>query len=191
MPYRRTPFLAGHYYHVYNRGVDRGDIFFSPENYTYLLRLLKKNRDRYAVAMVAYCLLPNHYHLLLCPTQDDNLHLFIKSVFGSYAQGINKQQSRVGPLFRSRYRSILVEGEEYLAHPARYIHLDPVAAGVSPTPGAWPFSDYLDVVGRRRGSLRDATLVPQLYPKGDAYQQFVEDPDAEGHPARLGRVVLE
>ena len=90
-----------HYYHVYNRGVDRGDIFFSPENHTYL-RLLQKNRDRYAVTVVAYCLLPNHYHLLLKPTQDDNLPLFVKSTFGSYSQGVNEQQSRVGPLIPGR-----------------------------------------------------------------------------------------
>ena len=119
------------------------------------------------------------------------MHVFFKSVFGSYAQGVNRQQARVGPLFQSRYRSILVEGEEYLAHLARYIHLNPVAAGMSPAPGAWPFSDYLDVTGQRGGSMREATLVPRLYPTGDAYRQFVEDPDAEGHPARLRKYLLE
>jgi REP element-mobilizing transposase RayT len=191
MPYRRTLFLAGHHYHLYNRGVDRGEVFIAPENYSYLLRLLKKNRDRYAVGMVAYCLLPNHYHLLVSPSQDDNLHLFIKSVFGSYVQGFNKQQSRVGPLFQSRYRSILVEGEDYLAHLARYIHLNPVAAGMSSSPSGWPFSNYLDVIGQRRGSLRDGTLVPQLFPTCDAYQRFVEDRDCWQPPPRLGRFFLE
>ena len=100
MPFRRIPFLANHYYHIYNRGVNRNDIFFSPDNYIYLLRLLKKNLGRYTISIAAYCLLPNHYHFLLKPEQDDNLHLFMKSLFGSYSQAINKQQNRQGPLLQ-------------------------------------------------------------------------------------------
>ena len=76
MPFRRVPFLANHYYHIYNRGVNHNNIIFSPDNYTYLLRLLKKNLNRYTISIVAYCLLPNHYHFLLKPERDDNLYLW-------------------------------------------------------------------------------------------------------------------
>lgn len=175
MPFRRTPFLANHYYHIYNRGVNRSDIFFLPDNYIYLLRLLKKNLNRYTISIVAYCLLSNHYHFLLRPERDNNLHLFVKSLFGSYSQAINKQQDRQGPLFQGRYRSIWVDEEEYLVHLARYIHLNPVTAGLVSTPQAWPYSNYLDVIGQRPGTLKDTALVPERFPTSDAYRQFVED----------------
>jgi REP element-mobilizing transposase RayT len=175
MPFRRIPFLANHYYHIYNRGVNRGDIFFSPDNYIYFLRLLKKNLGRYAISIVAYCLLHNHYHFLLKPERDNSLPLFIKSLFGSYSQAVNKQQGRQGPLFQGRYRAIWVDEEKYLVHLARYIHLNPVTAGLVVTPQAWPYSNYLDVIGQRAGTLKDTTLVPDRFPTGDAYRQFVEN----------------
>jgi REP element-mobilizing transposase RayT len=100
MPPRSITFLAQHYYHISNRGVNRGEIFFCEENYLYLLRLIRKNLPRYNISIVAYCLLPNHYHLLLMPITDNTLNRFMKSLFGSYVQGVNKQQNRLGPLFQ-------------------------------------------------------------------------------------------
>jgi len=122
MPPRLTPFLANYYYHIYNRGVNRAPIFFCDENYRYLLRLLKENLVRYDIAIVAYCLLPNHYHFLLKPSRDGNLNQMMKSVFGSYVQAVNKQLNRQGSLFQNRFRSIMVDKDEYLVHLARYIH---------------------------------------------------------------------
>ena len=192
MPFRRMPFLANHYYHIYNRGVNRNDIFFSPGNYTYLLQLLKKNLNRYTISIVAYCLLPNHYHFLLKPERDDNLHLFMKSLFGSYSQAINKQQDRQGPLFQGRFRSIWVDEEGYLVHLARYIHLNPFTAGLADTPQAWPYSNYLDVIGQRAGILKDTTLVPEHFQSGNAYRQFIKDYMDHGQAIEgLERYLLE
>jgi len=80
-----------------------------------------------------------------------------------------------GPLFQGRYRAIWVDKEEYLVHLARYIHLNPVTAGLVATPQGWPYSNYLDVIGQRAGTLKDTTLVPERFLTGDAYRQFVED----------------
>lgn len=129
MHLRSTPFLANHYYHIYNRGVNREKIFFCDENYRYLIRLIRKNLPRYYIKIIAYGLLPNHYHLLLMPSADNTLNLFMKSVFGSYVQGVNKQQNRMEPLFQGRFRHAVVDKEEYFVHLARYIHLNPVMAG--------------------------------------------------------------
>ena len=175
MPPRSMPFLADHYYHIYNRGVNRGEIFFCEENYLYLLRFIRKNLHRYNIKIVAYCLMPNHYHLALIPSSDNTLNLFMKSVFGSYVQGVNKQQKRLGPLFQGRFRHTLVDKDEYLVHFARYIHLNPVMAGLSETPQEWGYSNYLDVIGLRAGTLKDQTLVPDRFPDGEAYQQFVDE----------------
>jgi REP element-mobilizing transposase RayT len=175
MPPRLIPFLANHYYHIYNRGVNREQIFFCEENYRYLLRLIRKNLHRYNISIVAYCLLPNHYHLLLLPMADNTLNQFMKSVFGSYVQGVNKQQNRLGPLFQGRFRHTLVDKDEYLIHLARYIHLNPVMAGLCDKPQEWGYSNYIDILGDRSGSLKDSTLVPDRFSDGEAYRGFVEE----------------
>jgi putative transposase len=175
MPRRRIPFRAGQFYHIYNRGIDKGKIFFSHENYTYCMRLIKKNSTRYLITFVAYCLLPNHFHFLLKPEKDNNVSQFMNSLFGSYTQAVNKQLSRQGPLFQGRFRAILVDREEYLIHLARYIHLNPVMAKLTNTAQEWPFSDYLDVIGLREGTHKSTTLVPQRFETGEVYKHFVED----------------
>jgi hypothetical protein len=99
----------------------------------------------------------------------------MKSVFGSYVQGVNKQQNRLGPLFQGRFRHTLVDKDEYLIHLARYIHLNPVMAGLCATPQEWTYSNYLDVTGERSGSLKDSTLVPDRFSDGNSYRVFVEE----------------
>jgi len=175
MPHRRIPFRSNHFYHIYNRGINQDLIFFSPDNYHYFQRLLRRNIRRYNIAVVAYCLLPNHYHLLLRPRKDNNLSQFMNSLFGSYTQAVNKQQGRLGPLFQGRFHAILVDKEEYLIHLARYIHLNPVISELSNAAHEWPFSNYVDVVAHRGGDFKDTTLVPERFSSGEEYQKFVED----------------
>src|SRR3990172_8733730 len=146
MPGRRTTFLAGGFHHLYNRGVDRGAIFFSDDNYRYFMRLLMEKAERYAVRMGAFCLMPNHYHLLIRPGFDNNVSRFINGLLGSYVQGLDAERHRVGPLFQGRTKSVHVDRDEYLAHLARYIHLNPVAAGLVARPQDWPHSNYTDVL---------------------------------------------
>jgi len=179
MPVRLLRFLAGHYYHLYNRGVNYEAIFFSPDNYTYLLRLLKKRLVCYPMAVIAYCLMPNHYHFLVKLEQDDTLPQLMRGLFGAYVQALNRQQSRQGPLFQGRFRAIMVDEDAYLTHLARYIHANPVVAGLVATPEAWAYSNYQEVVGLRAGTLCDDTLVPGYFPTGQAYREFVEDYVAE------------
>ncbi len=175
MPTRKLKFLANRYYHIYNRGVNQSKIFFSKDNFTYLLRLLKKNRKRYHISITAYCLMPNHYHFLLKPHRDDTVSAFMQSLFGAYTQGVNRQQDRQGPLFQGRFRAILVEEEGYFSHLACYIHANPVLAGLTETCQDWPYSNYLDIIGEREGTLKNADLVPAHFATGAAYQRFVKE----------------
>ena len=175
MPKRKVQFLANHYAHIFNRGVNRGDIFFSPENYGYLLRLLHQNQKRYQISICAYCLLPNHYHFLLKSHQDDTLSPFMQSLFSAYTQAVNRQQNRQGPLFQSRFRAIPVDEERYFAHLACYIHANPVVGGLAGTDEDWPYSNYLDVIGKRSDTLKNTDLVPERFATGAEYQEFVQD----------------
>ena len=109
-------YLGGHYYHVYNRGCNREQIFVNADNYVFLTRRAKTFLTDYPLKVIAYCLMPNHYHFLLRPEEDSVLSRFIQRLFNSYTQAFNKQQKRSGTLFQGRAKSILVDTEEYIIY---------------------------------------------------------------------------
>jgi len=179
MPYRGDVFAAGHYYHIYNRGAGRGLLFFNPGNYEYCLRLVKKHHESYGVALIAYCLMPNHYHFLLRQESDQPLSKFINVLFNAYVQAVNKQQQRSGTLFEGRFRHVWVDREEYLMHLCRYIHLNPVKASLVSKPEDWPYSNYLEWIGQRAGTLKDKVFIRSRFPMSESYHSFVADWQSE------------
>jgi REP element-mobilizing transposase RayT len=106
MPYRGDVFAADQYYHIYNRGAGKGLLFFNSGNYEYCLRLVKRYQQRYGVTVIAYCLMPNHYHFLLRQETEEPLSRFVNVLFNAYVQAVNKQQSRQGTLFEGRFRHV-------------------------------------------------------------------------------------
>lgn len=175
MPYRGDVFVQGHYYHVYNRGAGKGLIFFNPGNYEHLLRLVKRYCRRYGVTVIAYCLMPNHYHFLLRQETEQALSKFINVLFNAYVQAVNRQQGRKGTLFEGRFRHVWVNREEYLIHLCRYIHLNPVKANLVSQIEDWPYSNYLEWIGQRTGTLKDTRFIRDRFPTPEAYRQFVAD----------------
>ena len=127
--------LAGHYYHTYNRGCNREPIFANDGNYRFLLRRAKLFLADYPLSVIAYCLMPNHYHFLLRPEDDEALSPFLQRLFNSYTQAFNKQQHRSGTLFEGRAKSVPVDSDQYVLYLCRYIHLNPVKAGLVADPG--------------------------------------------------------
>ena len=173
---------AGHCYHVYNRGCNRQDIFANEGNYVFLLRRGKSYLKDARVSVIAYCLMPNHYHFLLRSEEDEAIPRFIQRLFNSYTQAFNKQQGRSGTLFEGRAKSVLVDRDEYAVHLCRYIHLNPVRAGLVRHPEEWPYSNYLEWVERRQGTLMDRAFVRQYFPCAADYEAFLKaeiDPSVE------------
>jgi REP element-mobilizing transposase RayT len=175
MPYRSDVFVQGHYYHIYNRGAGKELIFFNPGNYEYLLRLVKRYCGRYGVTVITYCLMPNHYHFLLRQETEQALSKFINVLFNAYVQAVNRQQDRKGTLFEGRFRHVWVDREEYLIHLCRYIHLNPVKANLVSQIEDWLYSNYLEWIGQRTGTLKDAEFIRDRFPTPEAYRQFVAD----------------
>ena len=173
MPYRRNIFLPGGYYHIYNRGTNRGNIFFSEENFLYCLTLLKKYAKSHLVTVIAYCLMPNHYHLLLRQDGQVSLSKFVNLVFNAYVQALNKQLRRKGTLFQGRFKHVHVDRDEYVLHLCRYIHLNPVGAGLISRPEEWSFSNYREWIGMREGKLKDAEFIHSYFAQPEDYQKFV------------------
>lgn len=173
MPYRSVKFVADAYYHLYNRGNNFQPIFFERENYLYFLRQLRKHLTAEAAEIIAYCLMPNHYHLLVHLKADD-LSDRMQAFALAYTKAVNKRYGRAGSLFQGHFKAIHVDRDEYLLHLSRYIHLNPVAAGLSKCPEDWEFSSYPEYVGLRRGALPKPAIVLSQFPSTGAYRQFVE-----------------
>jgi REP element-mobilizing transposase RayT len=169
MPRRTVPLVAGHYYHVYNRGNNRAAIFFEPENYAFFLRRLREYVVTSDARVIAYALMPNHYHLLI-QAQTDNLSHAMQLFGISYTKAINKQFNRVGAVFQGSFRAKEVDRDEYLLHLSRYIHLNPVRARLAQRPEEWPFSSYADYVGLRNGTLPQWQVVLQQFSRMPSLQ---------------------
>lgn len=173
MPRRAEPLIAGVYYHVYNRGNNRSRVFFESANYGFFLSRLRryhlgegsqtsevfKTSEVYRPAsFIAYCLMPNHYHFLVQPHDDAFSHR-MQLLTISYTKAINERYQRVGALFQGAFRAKRIDRPEYLLHLSRYIHLNPVRAGLVKRPEDWAYSSYPDYVGLRDGTLPRMTIV--------------------------------
>lgn len=132
---------AGAFYHVMHRGNAGEDLFRNQRDREKLLGYLSKAVERYAIRVHTYCLMTNHYHLLV-ETPQPNLSQAIKWINVSYAAYFNRKRGRRGHLFQGRFKAVLVEADEYLKHLSRYIHLNPVRAGMVSHCKDYPWSSY-------------------------------------------------
>ena len=138
--------FAGALYHVTARGDGREDIYFEEADRRLFLDVLGRVCHRYNWVIHAYCLMSNHYHLLV-ETPEANLSKGMRQLNGVYTQRINKVHGRVGHVFQGRYKAILVQKDAYLLELARYIVLNPVRAGMVSAADDWPWSSYRATVG--------------------------------------------
>jgi len=129
------------YYHVMNRGRNHETIFHSKEYYQAFLKTLEEAHQRFGVQILCYCLMSNHYHLLI-KTPNANLGRAMRHINGVYTQRHNRLKKTDGPLFRGRYKAIVVEEDSYQLQLSRYIHLNPKEAGVSKNIELFPWSSY-------------------------------------------------
>jgi REP element-mobilizing transposase RayT len=134
------------WYHVMNRGAAKKNIFYSDLDRLCFLKILNKIHDRYKIEIHAYCLMDNHYHLLV-KTPLENLSQAIKYLNGTYAQRFNHNKKIDGPLFRGRFKAIVVNEDEYLTYLTRYIHLNPVKAGLCLKPWDYSWSSCKQYLG--------------------------------------------
>jgi putative transposase len=186
-----TPLEYGQYYHIYNRGNNRQNLFIEERNYYHFLKLYAKYILPIADTF-AYCLLPNHFHLLvrILTPQEQTLRVsetlrvskspsqqFV-NLFNAYAKAINKAYNRTGSLFENPFGRVPVTTEPYLVCLVAYIHQNPQKHGFVADFGEWPFSSYHAVLSQKPTRLeRDEVLAWFQSPAAfqDAHRQPVSD----------------
>src|SRR6185295_167128 len=141
--------FSGAVYHVTSRGNARQNIVVDDRDRSQFLAVLAHVVDRYGWLCHAYCLMDNHYHLLL-ETPQPNLSLGMRQLNGRYTQGFNRRHTRVGHLLQGRFTAILVEKEAHLLELCRYVVLNPVRAKLVSHPRRWAWSSYRATVGETR-----------------------------------------
>ena len=138
------------WYHVMNRGRRGEDIFADDQDYIMFTDLLRETSEMWNVRVAAYCLMPNHYHMLL-QTPNANLSRSMRHLNGVFTQRYNGRHQCDGQLFRGRYKSILIDSDSYLLQAVRYIHRNPVRAGLVEKIDAYKWSShkgYLSIAGK-------------------------------------------
>jgi putative transposase len=174
-------FEKDHVYHVYNRGNNKTRIFFSPENYLFLLKKISKEWQQYC-DLFCYCLMPNHFHFMLSPNEEGCQNIFLKGqpshlqllsktigkTLSSYTQAINLRNNTVGNLFQKKTKAKCItetqyhlfnrSATDYLINCFLYIHNNPLDAMIVKDLKEWPYSSWPDYYGFRNGSLCNRNL---------------------------------
>src|SRR3989344_6339220 len=214
-------YVENSYYHVYNRGVAKQDIFLNTQDYKVFLKYLKEALTKPVVkkllfnlrgrsfkatirpiknfqneiVLIAFCLMQNHFHLLIKQNNKKSMEGFMRSIITRYASYFNKKYDRVGPVFQGRYKAILITKDEYILHLTRYIHLNPKEYIIDIKEA---YSSYADYLGLRKTSwvypdfilkfFKDP-VIPELN-KVNSYKHFVENYKKDSSQV-LGKLTME
>lgn len=196
MPGRITPLVIGQFYHIYNRGSEKREIFSQPRDYSRFqktfyyyqflgpkpsfskfsksdLNSFKAHPDKKIVDVVCYCLMPNHFHFLLRQLKENGISTFISQLSNSYTKYFNTKYKRVGPLLQGAFKAVLVESEEQLVHLSRYIHLNPVVSGLIKNLDHYQWSSYQEYINGQKFYCSYEEVL-SLYSSTKDYQEFVE-----------------
>lgn len=209
-------YIENGYYHIYNRGVEKRKIFLDEQDYSVFLHFLKQYlsspplegayltmtglhlvRPRpiqtleEEIDLLAFCLMPNHFHLLLQQKTTNGITKLLRRLCTSYVMYFNKKYDRIGRLFQGPYKAILINHDEYLLHLSRYLHLNPVLDKVTPcqgyrlcnTPLEYPFSSYQYYLGKKNAEWIKPKMIISFFRTAQrtslkdilSYQSFVED----------------
>ena len=151
----------GAFYHVTARGNEKKRIYFSNADYDKFKYYVDKARDKYAFLLHCYVLMINHYHLVI-ETPSANLNSIMHYINSSYTNYVNRKMNRSGHLLQGRYKAILIDQDSYLLELSRYIHLNPVRAGMVKRQEDYPHSSYGSSIGKRKENRVDRDFILRM-----------------------------
>lgn len=207
MPGRKIPLVTDQVYHVLNRGIASQPVFLGkkdyqrmletilyyqnqnfPLSYSHLLRLpverriavleRLKNEEKFLVEIIALCLMPNHFHLLLKQAQENGISTFMGNLTNSYTRYFNTKNERIGPLFQGKFKAVIMETDEQLIHVSRYIHLNPYSSAVVKIPKdlkRYPYSSLPEYLGLSKTKFFQKEIVLDQFKDVVSYEKSVFD----------------
>lgn len=191
MATKKRYFVNENYYHVFNRGVEKRRIFLKDRDFERFIdtmahclkdnsRVSRKTQRKNTqlsstpIEIIAYCLMPNHFHLLVKQNTEKGITTFLSRLTNSYTKYFNTKYERVGPLFQGPFKTINIETDGQLLHLSRYIHLNPVVAGITDDPRAFQWSSFRDYLSEEETFIKPQIVLGNFVSKDD-YEQFVND----------------
>ena len=177
--------LPGGLYHIRSRGNNRRRVFREQADYQDFLSLLKSQKTKRPFYLYAYCLMPNHFHLLI-ERRDDPISSIMQALLTAFSKHQNRKYKRVGHLFQGRYKATLCQTDRYLAELVRYIHLNPVRASIVARPEEYEYSSHKAYIGIDKTRLVDFEYVLRHFGAKrkraiETYVQFVYAALSEKH----------
>jgi putative transposase len=197
-------FSNGNYYHIYNRGVEKRNIYMDERDYYRFLETLgfyykiptpmklsdfrrgaiktkKIENQTKLVTIFCYCLMPNHFHLLIRQEVDGGLSLFLRKLSDSYTRYFNTKYERVGSLFQGTFKAKLIESDEYLLHLSKYIHRNSFPLEMWECK-IYPYSSYNYYLSGEEHPFCDTNFILSYFSKDNTssnYQSFVEEQEID------------
>lgn len=212
---REVDFANNEYYHIYNRGVDKRKVFLNKNDYIRFLHDLyefndknpameffrvidvgseashiKRKSKEKLVNIICFCLMPNHFHLIIEQLVEDGISRFMHKLGTGYTNGFNLKYKRSGALFQGPFKAVLIKNETYLIHLSRYIHLNPIELeeknwkeiGIKDWSKAnqfledYRYSSYLDYIGKKNfPSIINRKLILEIFDNEKKYRKFVRE----------------
>ncbi|MEI6040284.1 MAG: transposase [Candidatus Berkelbacteria bacterium] len=202
MQYRKDPLITGECYHVFTRSIAKYIIFNNDNDFTRIIETINlfhfsnfksaypsykklsfntqneilknlQKENQKLVEIIAYCVMPTHIHLVLRQLEDNAISNFMSRILNGYSKYFNICHQRSGPLFEGRFKSVHIKDDEQLLHLTRYIHLNPVSAGLIDKPEDWQYSSYHEYLDDNVNKICDFNLILDFVPV--KYEQFVND----------------
>lgn len=203
--YRKIAFRNDQFYHIFNRGIERRTVFTTKKEFNRAKQLIKFYRHKEIplrfsrimqqpndvrekileklyknekiVEILAFCLMPNHFHFLLKQVADNGVATFISNITNAYTKYFNTKHKRVGPLFQGTFNAVIVETDEQLIHLSRYIHLNPVVSSIIDHDKLenYSYSSYLEYLSLSDDEITEHEFVLTFFKKVNQYQEFVND----------------
>lgn len=178
----------GAWYHVMNRGRRREKIFLSPVDFATFIKVLQETGEGWNLKIAAYCLMSNHYHLLV-HTPDGNISRCMRHINGVYTQRFNRLHKKDGQLFRGRYKAVLVDADSHLLEVLRYIHRNPLQAGLAKELNDYPWSSHQGYLSstKKWAWLHKGFLLAMLSGKKGKQRAAYIDFVSQGEPEEIKR----
>lgn len=204
MPGRKIPLITDEFYHVFNRGINHQDTFYIEADYkraldsislyrfsnpplclSKFIRLNTKKRaellntmGKSQVSILSYCLMPNHFHLLLRQDKDEGISKLLGNFLNSYTKYFNIRHDRDGSLFLDQFKAVRIENSEQLHHTCRYIHLNPYSSRLVTSLenlSTYPWSSLCEYLGDKQGKFVDKQAIMASFSNKEKFRQFTFD----------------